>query len=295
MKPDSTPCDAGDLFRAKLTTILDCSHPLIRLADSIDWDQVDQRVAPLYADEGRPGLSPRLMVGLHYLKHAFDESDESVCERWVENPYWQYFCGEVYLQHALPIDPSSMTKWRDRVGPELFNDLLHLTLRLAVGLGQVKPREFEEVAVDTTVQEKAIAHPTDAKLYNTARCKLVSAAREHHIPLRQSYARKGPEALRMHGRYCHVKQFRRAKKRRKTLRNYLGRVIRDIERHLRCHKNIKLSDSAKTLLERSQRIYWQTRQSKDKLYALHAPEVKCISKGKAHIANGENLSPNDAA
>jgi IS5 family transposase len=86
----------------------------------------------------------------------------------------------------------------------------------------------------------------------------------------------------MHGRYCHAKQFRRAKKRRKTLRNYLGRVIRDIERHLRCHKNIKLSDSAKTLLERSQRIYWQTRQSKDKLYALHAPEVKCISKGKAH-------------
>ena len=86
MKPDSTPCDADDLFRAQLDQILDPQHPLILLADKIDWEQVDQRVAPLYADEGRPGLSPRLMVGLHYLKHAFDESDESVCDRWVENP-----------------------------------------------------------------------------------------------------------------------------------------------------------------------------------------------------------------
>lgn len=282
MKPDSTPSSADDLFRSQLKTILDCSHPLIRLADKIDWAQVDQRVAPLYADEGRPGLSPRLMVGLHYLKHAFDESDESVCDRWVENPYWQYFCGEVYLQHELPIDPSSMTRWRDRVGSELFNDLLHLTLRLAVGLNQAKPREFEEVAVDTTVQEKAIAHPTDAKLYNTARQKLVSAARDHKIPIRQSYARKGPEALRMHGRYCHAKQFRRAKRQRKKLHNYLGRLIRDIERGLRRGDDLVLDERAETLLDMARRLYRQQPQSKDKLYSLHAPEVICISKGKAH-------------
>jgi len=282
MKPNSMPCDADDLFRAQLDQILDPQHPLILLADKIDWDQVDQRVAPLYADEGRPGLSPRLMVGLHYLKHAFDESDESVCDRWVENPYWQYFCGEMYLQHDLPIDPSSMTKWRDRVGPNLFEDLLHLTLRLAVGLKQATPREFREVVVDTTVQEKAIAHPTDAKLYNTARRKLVELARENGIKIRQSYARKSPEAMRKHGRYCHAKQFRRAKKQRKKLHNYLGRVIRDIERQVRGDDGIMLDDKGKTLLDLARRLYRQQPKSKDKLYALHAPEVRCISKGKAH-------------
>lgn len=208
MKPHSTPSEADDLFRARLDQILDRSHALVKLADAIDWEQVDHRVAPCYADDGRPGLSPRLMVGLHYLKHAFDESDESVCERWVENPYWQYFCGAIYLQHVLPIDPSSMTRWRDRVGPGLFNDLLHLTLRLAVGLKQATPREFREVVVDTTVQEKAIAHPTDARLYDTARSKLVDLAKGKGIALRQSYARKGPEALRMHGRYAALDHLR---------------------------------------------------------------------------------------
>lgn len=282
MKPTSTPSDADDLFRARLDQILDRSHALVKLADAIDWEQVDRRVAPCYADEGRPGLSPRLMVGLHYLKHAFDESDESVCERWVENPYWQYFCGEMYLQHELPIDPSSMTRWRDRVGPELFNDLLHLTLRLAVGLGQADAREFREVVVDTTVQEKAIAHPTDARLYHTARCKLVDLAKAKGIALRQSYARKGLEALRMHGRYCHAKQFRRAKRRRKMLRNYLGRVIRDIERGLGRGDAFALNDDEQTLLALAHQLYRQQPQDKDKLYALHAPEVVCISKGKAH-------------
>ena len=223
MKPRSTPSDHDDLFRSRLNQILDLDHPLIRLADKIDWDQIDERVGLCYADEGRPGLSPRLMVGLHYLKHAFDESDESVCDRWVENPYWQYFCGEEYLQHELPIDPSSMTKWRQRVGDKLFSDLLGLTIQLALGLKLIKPMQLTEVAVDTTVQPKAIAHPTDARLYDTARQKLVQAARHEGVPLRQSYARKGPEALRRSGRYAHARQFKRAGRQRKKLRNYLGR------------------------------------------------------------------------
>lgn len=281
MKPRSTPSDDDALFRARLDQILDPTHPLIRLAEKIDWDQVDERVALCYADEGRPGLSPRLMVGLHYLKHAFDESDESVCERWVENPYWQYFCGEAYLQHELPIDPSSMTRWRDRVGEKLFSDLLGLTIHLAVTLNLVKPKQLTEVAVDTTVQPKAIAHPTDARLYDKARRKLIEAARQEGVPLRQSYARKGPEALRKHGRYAHARQFKRARRERKRLRNYLGRLLREFERHARQSNFRGFDENTEQLLVLCARLYRQQTKDKNKLYALHAPEVVCIAKGKA--------------
>ena len=278
MKPKTTSESDGDLFRSRLDQVLDPTHPLVRLAKKIDWEDVERRVAVCYADDGRPGLSGRLMVGLHYLKHAFDESDESVCERWVENPYWQFFCDEVFFRHDLPIDPSSMTKWRQRVGVDLFEDLLKLTLNLAVGLKQAKPAEFREVAVDTTVQPKAIAHPTDARLYDTARRRLVEAARREGVALRQSYARKGPEALRRAGRYAHAKQFKRARRMRKTLRNYLGRVIREFERHGPWDV---LSESTQKLLSRAKRLHRQETHDGHKLYALHAPEVVCISKGKA--------------
>lgn len=281
MKPRSTPSDHDDLFRARLDQILDPTHPLVRLADRIDWDQIDERVEVCYADEGRPGLSPRLMVGLHYLKHAFDESDESVCDRWVENPYWQYFCGEEYLQHQLPIDPSSMTRWRERVGPKLFDDLLGLTIQLALGLQLVKPAQLAEVAVDTTVQPKAIAHPTDARLYDTARRKLVQAAKRVGVPLRQSYARSGQSLLRQHGRYAHAKQFKRAAKTRKKLRNFLGRVLREFERHRQNPNSRGYSENTEELLSLCDRLYRQQTKDKNKLYALHAPEVVCIGKGKA--------------
>jgi len=281
MKPRRTPSDHDDLFRSRLGQILDPQHPLIRLADKIDWDQIDERVGLCYAEEGRPGLSPRLMVGLHYLKHAFDESDESVCDRWVENPYWQYFCGEEYLQHELPIDPSSMTRWRDRVGPKLFDDLLGLTIQLALGLKLVKPKQLTEVAVDTTVQPKAIAHPTDARLYDKARRKLVEAAKVEGLPLRQSYARKGPEALRRHGRYVHARQFKRARRQRKKLRNYLGRILREFERRRQSAHAQGFAENTEELLSLCARLYRQQTKSKNKLYALHAPEVVCMSKGKA--------------
>lgn len=281
MKPRSTPSTHDDLLRARLDQILDTDHPLIRLAEKIDWGQIDGRVALCYADEGRPGLSPRLMVGLHYLKHAFDESDESVCDRWVENPYWQYFCGEEYLQHELPIDPSSMTKWRNRVGDKLFSDLLGLTIQLALGLKLIRPKQLTEVAVDTTVQPKAIAHPTDARLYDKARRKLVEAAKAEGVPLRQSYARKGPEALRKHGRYAHARQFKRARRERKKLRNYLGRILREFERYVQKPGFPGYSGDTAHLLALCARLHRQQIKDKNKLYAIHAPEVVCMSKGKS--------------
>jgi len=132
MKPKATLPTAFELFQANFCQILNLEHPLCQLADSIDWSKLNAALADCYSDDmGRPGLATRLMVGLHYLKHAFDESDESVVDRWMENPYWQYFCGFEYLQHEIPLHPTSLVKWRQRAGGERLELLLVETIRVA--------------------------------------------------------------------------------------------------------------------------------------------------------------------
>ena len=269
--------DQADLFRSRLDQILDRTHPLFVLANQIDWSVFENKFGTLYADNGRPALPTRLMVGLHYLKHAFDESDESVVARLLENPYWQYFCGYDFFIHRLPLDPSSLVRWRKRIGPKQMEQLLGETLETAKRGEYLTESHMERVNVDTTVQEKAIAFPTDARLQHKARVLLVKAAKDRNIPLRQSYLRLGKRALIMSGRYAHARQMRRARAEQKKVKNYLGRVYRNILRE--CPLPDK--DLAE-LLQLSQRLLTQKRNDKNKLYSLHAPEVECISKGKAH-------------
>jgi hypothetical protein len=179
-------------LRARLSQQIDLRHPLVRLAGLIDWDRFEARFGQLYhPDIGRPGVPIRLMVGLSYLQHVFALSDEAVVERWVENPYWQYFCGFDYLQLALPIDPSSLVRWRQRIGQDGIELLLQETITAAQRSEAVKPQSLERVSVDTTVQPKAIAHPLDSRLYHRGREILVRLAQCYGVPLRQSYARLG--------------------------------------------------------------------------------------------------------
>lgn len=277
MKPKETQHDQSDLFRARLDQILNRDHPLFVLADQIDWAVFDKKFGSLYAEKGRPGKPTRLLVGLHYLKHAFSESDESVVARLLENGYWQYFCGFEYFIHSLPIDPTSMTRWRKRIGPENMEQLLSETLETAKRKEHLTEEHMERVNVDTTVQEKAIAYPTDSRLYHKARVLLVKAAKARRIPLRQSYLRLGKKALIMNGRYAHARQMKRAKREQKKLKNYLGRVYRNILRN--CPQP---DEQLAELLGNARRILNQQRQDKNKLYSLHAPEVECIAKGKVH-------------
>ena len=179
---------------------------------------------------GHPPLPTRLMAGLQILKYADDLSDEELCARWVENPYYQYFCGEEFFCHELPFDRSSMTRWRQRQGEERLQALLQESLAVAVKVGAAKPRDFTRAIVDTTVAEKNIAFPTDAKLIHRARERLVRQAQEAGIGLRQSYKRVGKYALIKHQRYAHAKQYKRAKRQLRKLKTYLRRTIRDIER-----------------------------------------------------------------
>ena len=135
MQPKVQISDQGDLFRSRLDQMLDRQHELYRLADQIDWQFFEREFGPLYSVKmGRPGVPIRLLVGLHYLKHAFNESDESVVARFVENPYWQYFCGFEFFQHRLPLDPTTLVKWRKRIGSKGMEKLLQSTIVTAVSM-----------------------------------------------------------------------------------------------------------------------------------------------------------------
>lgn len=273
-KPDLQKC----LFATPLDQIINMSHPLVILSRQLDWESLERTLGKLYVPhQGRPGLPTRLMVGLHYLKYAFDHSDESAVATFLENPYWQYFCGLEYFVHDLPLDPSSMTRWRQRLSKSDSEALLKETIQTALEMKVMKPKEVDEVNVDTTVQEKAVSYPTDARNYNKGRKLLVTIAHKRGITLRQSYARVGEEAFRRHARYAHARQMKRASQATRQLRNYLGRVMRELERN-----TDKLTEREKGILSLVKRLYEQKRTDKNKVYSLHAPEVECIAKGKAH-------------
>src|SRR5215469_6471622 len=222
-----------DLLRPALEEIIDLGHPLVRLAHEIDWGFLDRRFASVCAPgPGQPGLPTRLVAGLFILKHMHNLSDEVLCARWLENPYYQFFCGELSFCHRLPFDRSSLTHWRQRLGEEQLVALIQESLSVAHKTGALATRDLERVVVDTTVQPKAIAHPTDARLCHRALEKLVDLARRHDVPLRQSYRRVAKRAAIMVGRYSHAHQFKRARRQLKFLRIRLGRVIRDIRRKI---------------------------------------------------------------
>ena len=225
-------------------------------------------------------MPTRLVAGLFILKHMHELSDEALCARWLENPYYQLFCGEESFCHRLPFERSSLTHWRQRLGEEQLVALIQESLSVAHKTGALATRDLERVVVDTTVQPKAIAHPTDARLCHRAIEKLVDLARRNDVPLRQSYRRVAKRAAIMVGRYTQAHQFKRARRELKFLRTRLGRVIRDIRRKIT--GNDALTERFATLLALAIRVRFQDhRQRGPKVYALHAPEVECIGKGKA--------------
>ena len=266
------------MFRSDLSEIIDTDHKLVKLSRVINWEELEKVFGKTYcSDTGRPGLSTRLMVTLHYLKYSYNLSDVEVLNAWIENPYWQYFSGMRRFQHTLPIDSSSMTRWRNRMGEAGAERLLQETIEAGLKIKAVKKNELKRLNVDTTVQEKSIRFPTDAGLYNRCRERLVELAKERGIKLRQNYNRIAKKLCYKQSRYVHARQMKRAGKCIKKLNTILGRVIRDVAR-----KALSIDDKLKELLEVSHRIYTMRRKDKNKIYSVHEPYVECISKGKAH-------------
>ena len=275
-----------DLLRARLDAQIDMNEPLVRLSKVIRWGHLDSEISQHFSSHtGRPATSTRLIIGLMYLQHSYGLSDEEVVLQWTQNPYWQHFCGEVFFQTRAPIHPSSLTRWRKRLGEDGLEMLLQETINTAMHCGYARQSDFKRVSVDTTVQEKAVAYPTDAKLIYEGITLLAKGARKFGLKLRQTYEKVGKILLNQVGRCAHARQYKRMDANLKKLRIRCDRLCRDVSRQI-----AKLPDVAEQqaqelfqpLFDKIQRLQAQKRDSKDKLYSFHAPEVECISKGKAH-------------
>jgi len=267
----------GELFRTELRRLVDPGHELVRLSAAVDWEALEEAFGQHFcAETGRPAIATRLMVALHYLKYEHDLSDEEVVRMWRENPYWQYLSGMKWFEHSEPIDPTSMTRWRRRIGEAGAERMLAETLKAGLRLGALKASQLERVNVDTTVQEKHVRYPTDARLYDRARERLAKEAGKLGIKLRQSYARVGKKALLMQSRYAHTRKPKMARRETRKLRTWLGRIIRELER-----KRPRAGTKLALLLGIAQRIHEQKKGDKGKVYSFHEPHVECIAKGKA--------------
>lgn len=284
MKPrDIRETGEQDLFRSRLDQIIDMNHQLVKLAKTVNWQHVEKVCGEAYRDgPGMPPLPTRLMAGLAILKHTFNLSDEALCERWVESPYFQYFCGEEFFQHRLVFDRSSITRWRQRMGEAKLKALLQESLMVGIVTKAIAPDDLAQVVVDTTVMPKNVMFPTDAKLAHRALGFLVRKAKAMGIKLRQSYARVAKRELLKHQRYAHAKQFKRASKHLRKIRTYLGRTIRDIGRQIKGNETLE-AFFKKPLYLATRVLEQKRRDPARKVYSIHAPEVECIGKGKAHM------------
>ncbi|MDP4991141.1 MAG: IS5 family transposase [Marivita lacus] len=284
MKHRKRPPEQDDLLRPRLVDLIDMRHELVKLAALIDWDFFEREWAGFFpSGTGRPATPPRLVAGLMYLQHLHRLSDEAIVERWVENPYYQHFTGEIFFQHQPPIHPSSLSRWRDRIGDEGAEWLLTKTIEAGRSIGVVDDDSLSRVSIDTTVMEKNIAYPTDARLYEKARAKIVALAQEAGVQLRQTYARKAPLLAAQVGRYAHARQFKRMRKALRTLKGYTGRVMRDLRRQMDLIPSGAFRETVLDTLVLVSRLLHQPIKGGGKIYALHEPDVDCISKGKARV------------
>ena len=222
-----------DLLRARLDAQIDMNNQLVKLGQLIRWEYLDSEISQLFSSStGRPATRTRLIVGLMYLQHSHGLSDEAVVLGWIQNPYWQHFCGEVFLQTRAPIHPTSLTRWRNRLGEEGLELLLKETNDTAVRGGFASRSDFKRVSVDTTVQEKAIAYPTDANLIYKGITLVAKGARKFGLKLRQTYEKTGKIMLNQLGRYAHACQYQRMNDNLKELRTRCDRLCRDVCRQI---------------------------------------------------------------
>ncbi len=257
-----------------LRGLLDARHTLYRLAERMPWAEFTTKFGAHYSSKAsRPSVPIRVMVSLLMLKHLENLSDERVIERWMENPFWQFFSGMEHFQWKAPCDPCELVRFRQRIGPGGCEHILRVTVSI-----HGAQTGGEAVVVDTTVQEKAIAPPRDSALFEKIAAQCVAIARHEGIPLRRSYRRdiiRQRAALRM-------RNFPRARKRAqratRRLRTIAGRLMRDVRR--KCSEAQRLEYAER--FDLFERVLTQEKGGPDHIYSLHEPQVCCIGKGKDH-------------
>jgi len=262
-----------EMFKVPLKHFIKENHELVLLSKKINWEQLESELSIYYCDDnGRPCIPIRTIAGIVLLKRIFDESDESVLDRWTENPYWQYFCGEVYFQHELPFDRTELIKFRKRIGEEGSEQLL----KMSVQLFPKKEFQEDEVLIDTTVQEKNITFPTDVKLQKKIIEKCRKIADKEGIELRQTYKRELKQLMIDQRFHSHPRRRKKARAAARRIKVIAGRVVRDVERKMDNNQKEKYAPQ----LDIFNKVLTQQRNSSDKVYSIHRPHVKCIAKGK---------------
>jgi IS5 family transposase len=270
-KIDKTP--QLEMFKTPLKHFIKQNHELVLLSNKIDWDGLENSLSIYYcADNGRPCIPIRTIAGILILKRMFNESDESVLERWVENPYWQYFCGEIYFQYDLPFDRTELIKFRKRIGEEGAEEIL----KMSIHLFPKKEIQEKEVLIDTTVQEKNITYPTDVKLQKKVIEKCRDIAKKEKVQLRQTYKRELKQLMIDQRFHDHPKRKKKALAAARRIKVIAGKIYRDLDRKLD-----ELQKGAyKELFEIFNQLLSQQKSDKNKIYSIHQPYVKCIAKGK---------------
>jgi len=267
-----------NMFKSTLMQIINPDHTLVLLADEIPWQEFDKEFKGLYSNTGMPAKPIRLMVGLLILKQLKDLSDDEVVIQWVQNPYFQYFCGESEFKWTSPCNPSDLTHFRNRIGKNRINKILEVSIKLQLDSRTSKKRKglVKSVILDTTAQEKNITYPTDVKL----RKKIIDTCRKiakvEEIELRQSYSRT-VKKLMLDQRFAHhPKNKKRAEKAKRKIKTIAGRLVRELERKLPEESLPDYIDQ----LNIFKQVLLQQKSGKQKIYSLHEPHTACIAKGK---------------
>ena len=257
-----------------LSEMLNPKDSLYQLAHAIDWDKLEKDFSHYYVNFGRPAKPTRLMVSLLLLKQMFNKGDETVVAEWIRNPYWQYLSGFETFQWKVPCEPSDLVHFRNRIGKEGIKRIFEIS----VELHKKAISKEKEVVIDTTVQEKNIAFPTDTNLYRKISQECVKIGVKEGITLRRSYARTIPKLVFAQRGRSRPRTHKKAIKATRKLKTIAGRLVRELHR--------KLSEEALNKyiekLDIFQRVLDQKRSDKNKVYSLHEPDVYCMSKGKAH-------------
>jgi IS5 family transposase len=273
MKGKSPDPNQLSFLNQRLADQLNPKHPLYRLAEQIPWDVFEKEFARHYSHTGRSAHPIRLMVGLLILKQLRNLSDESVVERWVENGYYQFFCGETFFQWDFPCHPTDLVYFRQRIGDKGVEKILQVSIDLHGSKAQER-----EILIDTTVQEKNITFPTDTKLYKRIAEHCVSIAEQENVKLRQTYRRTMKQLMLAQRFRNHPKNYKKAVKAQRRLKTIAGRLMRDLERKLSVEAFGRYSD----LFRIFERVMSQEKNSSEKVYSIHEPQVYCVGKGKEH-------------
>lgn len=288
-KTDAPKPAQPDFFKVMLCDLVSKSHELVLLRDAIDWQGIEAALEPAYSREGRPSVPVRMMAGLTFLKYMYGLSDQDVLDHWCENPYWQYFCGGEFFEHEPPTDQATMSRWRGRAGEAGARKMLEETLSSAVRHKVAKKQDFERVNVDTTVEEKNIRFPTDARTLDRARERVVAVGGELGIKFRRNYVRKGKSMLRRHAGCVKAKQFHRAENVVRAMKQYLRNVTSEAEAASKLiapanAREMALLEELRGYLEISRKLIAQDKDTpgRDRIYSVHEPQVECIAKGKVH-------------